>query len=96
MGLISRYRDSVAFIRISSLQLRWCLLPLSDTIYSPHFSLRGLDKVAPIHTVMSLATPPFSGRLASSLRHWTAGSSLAVDGYLARLTRRPTAEGGDA
>ena len=71
---------------------------LADTIYSSHFSLgaSGLDKVAPIHTVMSLATPPFSGRLASSLRHWTAGSSLAVDGYLARLTRRPTAEGGDA
>ena len=88
-----------------------------DTIYSPLFSMHGLDKVAHVsHVPGPLAPPPLealdcllspqSTAIWPSLRRLVTGLSAfgigrqaafpAVDGYLARLTWRLTAAGGDA
>ena len=49
---------------------------VSDTIYSPHLSLHGLDSSNEItHVLTCLAPTLIACRLDSSLWYWTAGSS---------------------
>ena len=77
---------------------------LSDTIYSPHFSMHGRDKVAHVSHVPGSASFCLSHGWAPSeldsrlpfSRHCLSFRLTLLDSYLARLTLRRTAAGGNA
>ena len=79
VGLFGWFLGSMSYIRTLSLQLRGCLLVgsypyfVSDTIYSPLFSMHELDKIAHVSHVPGSASVRCIGRPAF----------LAVDSYLA-------------